>query len=225
MHEHTISVPRTARYALLGPEEGPVDEVWMVAHGYGQLARYFARPFATIQAERRLIAAPEALHHFYLDDAHRRVGASWMTREHRLAAISDYVGYLDAVFVGVCVRAHADPRTIRLVALGFSQGTATVSRWLDQSPLLATRARRADWLLLWGSGLPHDLDLPNAAWLSEADLTLVVGEQDAYLTPERVAGQETALREAAIPYRVVRYDGEHRIEPEVLRRLAEEPHA
>ena len=33
-----IVVPRTARYYALGPRQGSPKEIWLVCHGYGQLA-------------------------------------------------------------------------------------------------------------------------------------------------------------------------------------------
>ena len=175
-----------------------------------------------MEAPGRLLVAPEALSRFYTDDDHRRVGASWMTREDREAEIDDYVRYLDGVLVDVCARHAADPHAVRLVVLGFSQGAATAARWLALSPRLAERTPRADRLVLWGAGLPHDLDLHDARrWLADADLTLVVGDEDAYATPERVADVEARLAAADVPYRLLRYPGGHRIERAVLTTLAD----
>ncbi len=220
MHEHTLSVYRTARYALLGDPAGPIEEVWMVCHGYGQLASYFLRPFRAIEAPHRLIVAPEGLSRFYLDDgsgAHHRVGASWMTRDARDAEIDDYVRLLDAVYTDVLTR--AGQVRVRLTALGFSQGGATVTRWLARSPMLGRPP--ADRLLLWGSLLPHDLDLDaHSTWLNATALTLVVGDEDEYATPERIADEEARLDAAGLAYTTVRFGGGHRIDPETLERLA-----
>ena len=221
MQEIDLTVYRTARYALLGDPSGPIEEVWMVCHGYGQLAPYFLRHFRAVEAPHRLIVAPEGLSRFYLENdagAHHRVGASWMTREARLAEIDDYVRLLDTVYTDVLTRAHAV--RARLTALGFSQGGATVTRWLAQSPMLGTPP--AERLVLWGTALPHDLDLgAHGGWLRDVRLTLIVGETDEYATPERVAEQEARLREAEIPAESIRFDGGHHLDADVLRALAE----
>ncbi len=221
MQEHTLAVYRTARYVLLGDPAGPIEEVWMVCHGYGQLASYFLRHFRAIEAPHRLIVAPEGLSRFYVDDAsgsHQRVGASWMTREDRTAEIDEYVRFLDTVYTDVLTRTGRV--RARLTAFGFSQGGATVTRWLARSPMLGCPP--ADRLVLWGSTLPHDLDLAaEDRWLHETPLTLVVGNQDAYATPERMAEQEARLREAGIAHKTIRFDGEHRLDAEVLHGLAE----
>jgi predicted esterase len=219
MDEYTVPVYRTARYALLGDPTGPIEEVWMVCHGYGQLASYFLRPFRAVEASHRLIVAPEGLSRFYLEDDaghHHRVGASWMTRQVRDAEIDDYVRFLDAVYADVLTR--AGQVRVRLTALGFSQGGATITRWLARSPALARPP--ADRLILWGSLLPHDLDLDaHRSWLNDTALTLVVGTEDEYATPERVAEEEARLRAGGIVHRTVRFDGGHRIDPDELRRL------
>jgi predicted esterase len=222
MQAHPLSTPRTARYYTLGGSAGPVAEVWVALHGYGQQAARFLRPFEAVAGPDRLVVAPEALSRFYTDGAHQHVGASWMTREDREAEIADYVAFLDGAFADACRRTGADPHAVRLVALGFSQGAATAARWLALSPLLAGQQPRAARLVLWGADLPHDLDLPAAhPWLSAVDLTLVVGDADAYATPERVAAMEARLREADVPYRLVGFPGGHRIVPAVLKALAD----
>src|SRR2546426_12690078 len=143
MQEHQFSTPRSARYFTLGSPQHAAD-VWLVCHGYGQLASRFLERFRPIAAERRCIVAPEGLSRFYLTEspAERRVGASWMTREDRLHEIDDYVRYLDAVYREVLGRVEGP--AARVTALGFSQGTATVSRWaaLGQS--------RLHHVVLWG---------------------------------------------------------------------------
>ena len=223
MHEHALSVYRTARYFVLGDPSGPVEEVWVACHGYGQHPAYFLRPFRAIEAPHRLIVAPEGLSRFYLEgvnEPHRRVGASWMTREARAAEIEDYVRFLDTVYAEVLVRARLV--RARLVAFGFSQGGATVTRWLARSPMLGETP--ADRLVLWGSELPNDLPLEgHTGWLGCVRLTLVAGTSDAWATPERVAEQERVLNEHGIGFETLRFDGDHRLDEDVLRRVAGEP--
>ena len=145
MQAHHLSVPRTARYYTLGDAGTHVSEVWMVCHGYGQLAQPFLASFERVASPTRRIVAPEALSRFYLDrqpppnDRPPRVGATWMTREDRDHEIADHVAYLDALHDLV---RPALPAAVRLRVLGFSQGVATVARWL------ALGRARADQLIL-----------------------------------------------------------------------------
>ena len=220
--EH-VPVRRTARLWRLGDPDS-ARETWVVLHGYGQLAERFVRHFAPV-VHQRLIVAPEGLSRFYLDTSRGaageqpRVGASWMTREDRLHEISDYVHWLDRAleFVGGDeLLAHAP-----LHVLGFSQGATTASRWLEHRARLGRPP--AARLVLWGGGIPHDLDPTHgAAAVRGAPLTVVAGRDDEFLTAAVLAEQEAALRAGDVPYDVVRYDGGHRLVPAVLRRVVGE---
>lgn len=203
MQEHRITVSRSARYFTLGRAE---REVWFVLHGYGQLAARFLRHFEPLDDGTRLIVAPEGLSRFYLteDPAERRVGASWMTKEDRLAEIDDYVRYLDAVYVAVVGFSRA-----RVTVLGFSQGTATACRWTTLG------ASRIDRLIVWGGEVPPDVVLSPALRAS-----LVYGARDQFFTPKVVAATDARLREQGVPYELVSFDGGHEINGAVLKKLA-----
>src|SRR5439155_683249 len=125
MHEHHLSVSRTARYFTLGERSAAEAEVGFACHGYGQLAARFLEKLRVLDDGTRYLVAPEGLSRFYLSESptERRVGASWMTREDRLAEIADYVQYLDAVYQEVF--GLLDRSQVTVHALGFSQGVAT----------------------------------------------------------------------------------------------------
>lgn len=217
---HAIVVPRTARYYTLGPTHGFPRELWIICHGYGQLADRFIQQFARLDDGTRLIVAPEALSRYYLDPiperTHQRkprVGATWMTREDRDAEIVDYVRYLD--LVAAEVRHHLAGASPRIVVLGFSQGAATVCRWLAASEL------RADQLVLWSGSIPSELDL--AAWaarLHGASITLVAGESDELATPAAIATEAERLSVAGVGFTLQRFGGGHTIDPTALEALA-----
>jgi predicted esterase len=218
--EHALVVPRTARYYTMGPTHGFPREVWFVCHGYGQLASRFLRQFAPLDDGARLVVAPEALSRFYLDpipqrrhDPAPRIGATWMTREDREAEIADYVAYLEKLASEV--RHPLAGAAPRVVVLGFSQGTATVSRWLAASEM------RVDQLVLWGGSIPPELDL--AAWaarLHGAAITLVAGTDDEYATPAAVAVEAERLSAAGVAFSLHRFDGGHSIDATALVQLA-----
>jgi predicted esterase len=201
---------------VLGTLDAETREVWLACHGYGQLAERFARGLAPLLGPGRAVVAPEGLHRFYLDPhdrpaAERRVGATWMTREDRETDIADTNAYLDAVAAAI----HVPSPRARIATLGFSQGCATVARWAAASGIPLAR------IVLWGSGLPHDLDWERAVpRFRTIPLTFVIGEQDGYLTPERIAEQEQALRARDVEYEVLRYPGGHHLDAPTLRAIA-----
>jgi predicted esterase len=215
--ERRLRVPRSARYYLLGDPDDPA-EIWIACHGYGQLASKFAEALAPLDDGRRLIAVPEALSRFYLDEAMKRhgpdspVGASWMTREDRDAEIADHVEYLD--LLAEELRPETD-RRVPLVALGFSQGVATVARW-------AARGRsHPDRVILWGGTLPSDLqERPGAPPFGAASVTLVAGERDPLISLAALERARAALAERGVAVRVESHPGGHALNGDLLRRLA-----
>jgi predicted esterase len=217
VQEHHIGVQRSARYYVLGGDVEAPQEIWVVCHGYAQLARYFLRAFEPLNDGTRTIVAPEALNRYYFETApgvhgrDARVAATWMTREDREHEIADYVAYLDALAArlreGSAARSEA-----RIIALGFSQGAATVSRWVARG--LTDVAH----VVLWGSSIAHDLELRPHLFRG-ASLTLAMGDADPHISEQRVEREDRRLRDAGVRYRLLRYDGGHRIESAALAAL------
>ncbi len=220
---HNLEIPRTARYLTLGPSDA--SEIWLVLHGYGQLASRFLRRFAQVDDGTRLIVAPEALNRFYVANEPGRhgpeavVGATWMTREAREDEITDYVRYLDLLVERLLTEAgEAGVEDPHLHLLGFSQGVATAARWLTHG---RTRPVRA---IFWGDFLPPDLDLAAAerSW-ADVEVILVRGDQDRTLQNDGLRDAEAArLQEVGHPVRRIEYAGGHDIDPDTLSGLAAE---
>lgn len=211
MEEHHLITPRTARYHTVG-DAASAKHIWIVLHGYGQLARYFLRPFEDLGTDK-LITAPEGLSRFYSDAAHKRVGATWMTREDRDHEIVDQAAYLDRL--AEHLQQQCAPGT-PLSVLGFSQGVATACRWALSTNVAIQR------LVLWGGTIPPE---PDAAALHEKlggiKVVLVHGEQDK-LVPEEVFLQNgSRLHEAGLEHRTVRFAGGHELERIALHRALE----
>lgn len=217
--EHHLAVTRTARYYALGDPAAAPTDIWVVCHGFGQLARSFIDSFRAIARPRRLVVAPEALNRYYLNrdggraGANARVGGTWMTREDRLAEIDDYVRYLDALLreVGGDI-----PSSVRVTALGFSQGAAVVSRWL------AHGEARIDRVILWCGLLPPDIHPTGDARsrLAGADLHFVCGRDDTMIDAGHLRAQVELLSRAAVPHRVLEFAGGHELDAATLRSLA-----
>ena len=220
-----ITVPRTARYYLIGDEpSGSRRELWVVVHGYGQLAVRFLRHFTPLGDGSRLILAPEALSRFYLEhpgragSANTRVGATWMTREDREAEIADHVRYLDALCDQVLATLPG-PRP-RVTVLGFSQGVATVTRWI------ANGHTRADRLILWAGRIPPDiLPLEPGHPLRQVEIDIVTGDQDEFATPEVLQEQRELVEAAQLTPRWHRHPEGHWMHAPTLLALAALPSA
>jgi predicted esterase len=210
-----LATTRRARYYTIGGGSGgSVDEVWIVLHGHGQLASVFINYFKSIATPGRLVVAPEALNHFYVEPGtsgrsrDATVGATWMTRLDRENDIADYVDFLDAVWGETAARASL------VVALGFSQGVATACRWI------AMGTSRVDRLVAWAGQLPADVD-PSAFTKLSGGVTFVAGTTDEYAAWIAEGDHQTRLTTVGITPEVVTFDGGHRMDRLTLDAIAQ----
>lgn len=195
-------------------------EVWIVCHGYAQLANRFIERFRCIAAPERLVVAPEALSRFYSDreggfhGPASQVGASWMTSEDRSNEITDYISYLDALYDEVF---STIPRqSVSLRVLGFSQGTSTAARWL------AKGRAKADQVILWAGSIPPELSAEEAKRLN-ADgrpVLLIAGSRDQFITSKVKEAQLAALEKLGVAVELREFDGGHAIDSATLTGIA-----
>ncbi|MBF9220740.1 alpha/beta hydrolase [Hymenobacter ruricola] len=214
MTEHHLTVARTARYYQLGELSASTRRVWFVCHGYGQLAAYFSRHFGFLNDAdpRTVVITPEGLSRFYLSGNGGRVGASWMTRDDRQHEIHDHVNFLNQLAEKVLVECLPD---VEVTVLGFSQGTATVGRWLTQAWF------RPAHLILWAGGFPEDLAPEIARELLEGlRLSVVVGTEDEYIDAGKLEAQLQQLRQLGAMPTVTTFAGKHELNRAVLAQLA-----
>ena len=213
MTEHHLPVTRTARYfqtAEIGPH---TRQLWLVCHGYGQLAAFFIRHFAALTAADpgTVVVAPEGLSRFYLQGTEGRVGASWMTRDGRLAEIDDHCNYLSQLTGTLLAQANSE---LTFTVLGFSQGTATVGRWLVRS------GRRPTRLVLWAGGFPDDLeDAAVREAVAGLPVTLVAGDADEYVSPAQVEALRHRLAALGAVVEVRHFAGGHTLDAATLAAL------
>jgi predicted esterase len=191
--------------------------VWIVAHGYGQLAGEFIGRFAPVDDGAHLIVAPEALNRYYHDtrpgaSQTSLVGATWMTKEDRSSEIADQITYLDTLYATIFRDVARD--SVRVTALGFSQGVATVARWLSHTRVPIDRA------IFWAGVLPDDTLFGAETALRRAEVVVVLGARDEFATAERVARQSDLFRGADKAFTQIGFPGGHRLDDEVLRNLA-----
>lgn len=212
MKEHHLEVKRTARYFTLGTLNEQTTTIWFVLHGYGQLAQFFIKKFEVFNNESTFIVAPEALSRFYLQGVSGRVGATWMTKEERTAEIDDYIFYLNHLYDTLLH--DRDLSAITIHALGFSQGNATLLRWLNNGHIHCDRV--VIWAGFFGNGVADVID---PAKLAHTPTTLVYGTQDEYLVQVDLGKYETDIK-AAIPHlQVVTFEGKHTIDGATLKKI------
>ncbi|MET4073399.1 phospholipase [Hymenobacter sp. UYCo722] len=212
--EHHLTVARTARYQQLGELSNRTRRVWFVCHGYGQLAKYFVRHFAFLTENQAdtVVIAPEGLSRFYLQGNGGRVGASWMTRDDRLAEIDDHIGFLNQLAALVLAKCPAE---VEITVLGFSQGTATVGRWLTRAIF------RPVHLILWAGGFPNDIAADAARkLLASLRLSLVIGTADEYISVAEATEQQQQLVQLGAAPNLVVFEGRHELSRAVLESLA-----
>jgi predicted esterase len=217
-HAHHLRVQRTARYYTLGGGIAP-RTVWIVLHGYSQLAGDFIRYFKDLSSDDTLVVAPEALNRYYTVPADsapardRPVGATWMTREDRASEIADYVEYLETLYEEVAAGPARDGARVNLI--GFSQGASTATRWITHGKA------HVDRLVLWGGLTPPETDFSRGhSGLRHTPITIVVGARDQYVTDDMLAAEQARFETAQVPFNVIRFDGGHVVSRAVFPELA-----
>ena len=208
-----FQVTRTAHVAELGNDISNAKQIWMILHGYGQLANRIVRKFDQLDLDQIYAIAPEGLNKFYWHDEKREAVATWMTRHVRLDEIENYLAYLDQVYENLIVP-HLDHATFNI--LGFSQGTATMWRWV------AHRQPKLNKLIQWAGEFPPEPDykLLNS-YLSTVDLQFVYGNQDRFMKGPFKEKTIKALDENELKMKILDYEGGHRIDRSVLKGIVE----
>lgn len=214
MTEQHLLTQRTARYYSLGTPSDQVTDLWLVCHGYGQLARYFLRHFAPLDNGHTVIVAPEALSRFYLDGFSGRVGATWMTKEDRMAEIDDQAAYLNLLLQ---TQLQQLPENVRVTIVGFSQGGATVSRWLASGVAPVHR------LILWAASFPEDIDFTSGkAAFGNLPVAIVYGTEDEFITPASLQKKQQLMSELGIVPQLYTFEGGHTLDADTLVKVNEQ---
>ena len=209
---HKLTISKTAHYYSLGQPGKHIRELWIVCHGYGQLASDIITELSILDNGKRYIVAPEGLSRFYWGGFVGPVAASWMTSKDRLDEIADYSNYLTQLLN--LIRSEL-PKPVKVILLGFSQGTATQCRWIIQ------HHPSFDQLILWAGLIPEDIDYqPHLSYLKDKPIYFVYGKQDRFLTAERLQAHQGLINEQKLAVQQIAFDGKHKIDPEVLDNLA-----
>ena len=211
--EHKIKVERTARYYTLGELNENTKSVWFVIHGYGQLSQYFIKKFTQIADNETFIVAPEAPARFYLDANYSRVGASWTTRELRDDEKLDNNSFLNSLYESILK--DYDLSKIEINILGFSQGCATVCRWVGNGQI------KCDRLLLWAGFFSNGIrEVIDPKQLEKIETYYIYGDKDEYLIayPE-ILEKFRAGMIADINPKVICFEGKHTVDEPTLKAI------
>lgn len=211
MEKNELEVAITASYYKHGQIDVNTRKIWVIFHGYDQLAQEFAHGFSVLSAPDVCLIFPQGLSKFYLKGVENKIGASWMTSHDRETDISNYLAYLDQLYE----REIKPFRTnISLNILGFSQGGHTASRWIHLSCI------RYDRLVLWGVDLAKEIDKCDVkAQFSHGSNQVVIGDQDRFVSKDQLKQMSKHYLDIGFEYQLFEYHGKHEIDPEVVKLL------
>ena len=208
-----ISIPKTHKYSQLGEFSEKTNTVWIVLHGYGMLSEFFIKKFECILNDSTVVIAPEGSNRFYLENNYYRVGASWMTKLDKEKDIEDNISFIQTLYSNAVDEiGHTN---FKLNTLGFSQGGATLTRWIMSNNITV------DSLILWGSDIPKDCltEEKKSRW-SSIDVKLVIGNQDEYINEENKQKVIDLISSYGLKYELVEYKGSHKIIEKELEKIA-----
>lgn len=213
MNSTTKTVAYTTKntYTTLNTLNPKTKNVWVVFHGIGYLSRYFLKYFNELNAEENYIIAPQAPSKYYLNDTYRHVGASWLTKEDTQQETENLIQYMNAV-----LNAESIPEHCKLIVFGFSQGVSIATRWV------ALQKIQCNKLILYAGGLPRELSPEGFEHLTtaETEITIILGSNDAYITPERMVEEEkkaTSLFKGRA--KAIHFEGGHEIKKDIINSL------
>ncbi|GIV26840.1 MAG: esterase [Bacteroidia bacterium] len=202
-----ISTTKTASISLLGNPE-TARYFWLVLHGYGQLAENFQKHFSDWNLNEHYIILPNALNYFYLKSGKGDVGASWMTKYEREKDISDNNHYLNQVYEQL-ILPHKKQQSFFVI--GFSQGAATLIRWLAMENLLP------DKIILWGAVFPPDIEQEKyLEKLKQIEWWYFIGTEDEFISNDEKEKQKHFFQSHQFNIHWIEYEGKHAFNEKTL---------
>lgn len=209
--EKSLTFNIEAPYYTQGEITEKTKEIWIICHGYGQMARYFLRRFDVLDEESHFLIAPQGLDRFYFDNF-TKLGASWTTRELRDTHVSNQQNYLNMMYDAEL--GHLDLSTYTLRIVGFSQGVSVITRWAAQ------RQVPFDHMILWAGGFPPNLTKEKWEFRKPlSKVTVLVGTEDPFLKEEKLEAEKAVIESVFPEYEFVLFEGGHQVKRKVIRAL------
>jgi len=204
---HSVATTTHGRVLLRRAQSRPSLGVLAGFHGYSETAAIqMPRLEQMSPAGAWTLVSVQALHRFYRGRT-QEVGASWMTREDRDAAIADNLAY-----VAGALRLVPDDAEARVIYVGFSQGVAMAFRAALLGPTPA-----AGVIAVGGDVPPELLADPS---LTFPPLFLARGSSDEWLTAAKFDRDVAALRARGVNVEPFVYDAPHEWTPAVSQAAA-----
>ena len=211
IQQQQLMVTRTAQIYTYGNKITAKVAV-IVCHGYAHLADRIIQKFNNIVEDDIYVVAPQGLSVFYWKGMNEDPVASWMTSKDRLDEIEDFSKYLSKVYSH-----YLSDFDGRIVLMGFSQGCATVWRWQRKYPV------QYHSMINWSGWIPEDVDLSHVLdHLTNPKVHVVVGNQDQYLTNERMEELKKVIAKNNIPAIHYRFEGKHQVDRKLLESILQE---
>jgi len=204
---HTLEVKKKAHFYTSGKISNNTKYLWIVCHGYGQLASDFIEKFEVL-GEEHFVVAPEGLSRFYWKGFSGRIAASWMTSKDRLDEIEDYSNMISTLY-----DTHREqlPDDVKIVLLGFSQGCATVIRWMMK------RFPDFDTLIMYAGLFPEDLDYSqHLDYFNAKQIHFVYGDEDQFLNEAYIIAQKEFIETTGFKASYIPFKGKHEVVGDVL---------
>ena len=215
IRNHSIPVEKTAHYSTFGDlNKKTTKYIWIVMHGYGQLASRIIHKFDFLDPKEHFVIAAEGLNRFYWDGKGDRVPVScWMTSQDRYDEIEDFTKYIQGLYDRYC--RHVNQNT-KIIFLGFSQGCATMWRWIHAyKPVY-------DIAINWAGWVPEDISYVHLKeYLSDKKNFLLYGDEDRFITEDSIKGIREVIDSNELKVGIRQFRGGHKIIREELQKFTE----
>ena len=186
-------------------EEYGNEVSWLILHGYAQAPEDLLQCFPEKRGHRFIAA--EGLSRFYRKGFEGEVVSSWMTSKHRLDEIKDQKDWLDRVYE----RYFSDDEGRMKIAFAYSQGAATLFRWLaDRSPSF-------DQIWIWAGSIPQDVSYKKLSeYLRDSPFHFFGGSDDPFLPEDYLDRCMSRAVDLDLEAHTHSYEGGHHVLPDKL---------
>lgn len=211
--QHHVSFEVSSPYYTLNTITSATNDIWIVCHGFGQLAEHFIRRFDILDPQKNFVLAPQGLSRFYMND-YKHVGASWMTRVDKETELTNQKSYIRSV-VKEALQGHSlSDFSVHL--LGFSQGVSTVCRMASYMSINFCQ------LVLWAGGFPDELTKADFQHLDQSSkFNVVLGRHDDLIPLDEDFQHAVSRAENTLGLKadITLFDGGHEVSRDVLAQL------